>query len=160
MSLLKAALLPGSSQSELSAWVEWKNGLRFKLGYLSRATATRLQDTCTTYAYSEGPGGRGNRVPKLDPKKFTSGFVETCLKDWNNVSLKSLSNVIPVNTEGRSEEELAAEMPFSVEDASVLLNEAPGLDDFLLSCAMDISIFRSPKEVEIAKNSETSPSGN
>lgn len=135
------------------AWVEFKEGISFKLRYFSKARFRALADKHTEIVYD--PKAKA-RSPKLNSEEFTKAFFKEVVLDWKGVTLNSLSRLCEINLEPYTAEQLAQEFPFSVEELGRLGEMIYDLDPFLNQVVTDLTYFR-PQLEEEAKNSKPSP---
>ena len=145
-----------SDLTKKTAWVDFK-GIRFKIRYISRVTLMSIAETCMVSSYDVKTKGR---TKTLDPQPFVKSIAKAIVLGWENCTLKTLSDILPlVDTTNVPDEELNEPVPFTEENLISVVLGAHDLDSFLQESAMDASLFKSPQAEELEKNSETSQSG-
>ena len=78
----------------------------------------------------------------LDDEKFLHKFVEAVIKGWKGFKVSYLQELALVDAEGLNSED---EVPFSVENALVLMENSPDFDSFITDMTTDMENFTKPK---------------
>jgi hypothetical protein len=139
--------------SERLIWVEFQS-LRFQIRFVSKITLSALAESCTLVGYDKTNKTHGR---KLNPEKFVQEMCATIVKNWDNVTLRTLSGVIVLDGEF-TEAQLDEPIPFSNEQLVAVVTAAHELDTFLQECATEAALFKSESARGLEKNSQTSQS--
>jgi hypothetical protein len=150
---LKAALK--TNLSNPTAWVEFREGISFKLKFMPKATWRKLADECTEFRYN--PLTK-NREPKLDTDAFLKKFLRDAVLDWKGATLRSLSQIVDIDVDGYTPEQMMQPLPFDCNELPGIVDRCPDLDTFINASVLDIKTFRPLLDEEV-KNSKTSQSG-
>ena len=122
-----------------TAWIEFPglDGFELELANLSRKELGNLRKRCTSNKFD-----RKLRIfnEELDEAKFVKEFTESVIKNWKGLKLKYLEDLILVDLKGQKEEE---EMPFTQENAQVLVENSQEFDNWLNEVVFDLENFRS-----------------
>ena len=143
------ALIPSSEQlTAKTAWVVFK-GIKFQIRYISKVVLGQLAEQCVVTAYDAKARGR---TRQLDPDKFTKELAKTLVRDWSEATLRNLRHIMPLNSEGLTEEQLDTELPFSQENLLTVVTSAHELDSFLQECSVDAGLFQTDEQENLRKN--------
>lgn len=122
-----------------TAWVDFPGmeGFEVELANLSRKELVALRKRCTTNKFD-----RKLRVfnEELDESKFLVEFSEAVVKNWKGLKLKYLEEMILVDI---SEQDPEVEMPFSQDNAKLLVENSQEFDNWLNEVVFDLENFRS-----------------
>lgn len=125
-----------------SAWIDFPGcrGFEIEVVNLSRKELTKLRKKCTITKFD-----RGTRQPveQLDDEKFVAEFAASAIKDWKGLKLKYLEELLIVDLEGKDLEE---ELPYSKEDAELLVASSRVFDEFINNAVFDLENFRTRTE--------------
>lgn len=134
-------------------------GMTFKLRYQSRASMRLLGERCMTWKFDRKSGSRS---PDVDYAKLAQELSKSIVEGWEGVTPRKLAKYIPIDgTKFTSPAQWDEEIPYSVEDLMVLLQNCPTLETMLQDCATDASLFFPPSptlEGELG-NSKPTPNG-
>ena len=137
MSLLKSLMVDTKS-----AWIEYPglNGFEVEVTTLARQELIALRKSCITTKFD-----RKTRKPEefLDEPRFVSKFTERTVKNWKGLKYKYLETLIPVDISKVDPEE---EMPFSLDDAILLVENSSDFDTWLNEVVFDLDNFRTERE--------------
>lgn len=121
------------------AWVDFPgiSGFSVLVVNLSRKELLALRKRCTSQKFD-----RKTRavVDVLDEERFVKEFTNATLKGWKGLKMKDLEMLLPVDV---SEEDPEKELPFSVENAEVLVSSSVEFDTWLNEVVFDLENFRS-----------------
>ena len=121
-----------------TAWVDFPglDGFTVEVANLSRKELINLRKRCTITKFN-----RKTRQPEetLDDEKFIKEFTKAIVKNWKGLTLENLQNLILIDTEGKDMQE---ELPYTEENAQVLVNSSSEFDQWLNEVSFDISNFR------------------
>lgn len=85
-------------------------------------------------------------VTETDDEKFLEKFLTYCVKDWTGLTKRVLAEMIPMDLEEFSEEELAEEIPYDVSEAVDLIHaDVTGFDEWLIMSVRDLENFTKRK---------------
>lgn len=133
---------------DLVAWVEFKDGFKLHLRYVSRVKLLSISKACEYLKYDPQTH---SRLKEVDQDKFLIKFFTAAVIGWEGLNARIVESLIPVDTSKMTPEELVREIPFKVEFLAAIARECFGLDNFIQQTAMDNKVFR-PDSEEIAKN--------
>lgn len=123
-------------------WVSFPglSGFEVKVANLSRKELTALRKRCTGQKFD-----RKTRqvVETLDEEKFVSEFTSAVIKDWKGLTLAHLETLLLIDTDGK---DMREELPFSLENAEVLVSSSTEFDTWLNEVVFDLDNFRSQRE--------------
>ena len=122
-----------------TAWVDFPGmeGFEVELANLSRKELVALRKRCTTNKFD-----RKLRIfnEELDENKFLVEFSEAVVKNWKGLKLKYLEEMILVDI---SQQDPEVEMPFSQDNARLLVENSQEFDNWLNEVVFDLENFRS-----------------
>ena len=128
-----------------TAWVDFPglDGFQVELANLSRKELVSLRKRCTTNKFD-----RKSRMfnEELDESKFVKEFTEATVKGWKGLKLKYLEDLILVDISGQDGNN---EMPYSQENAQVLVENSTEFDNWLNEVVFDLENFRSKEQAKI-----------
>ena len=136
-----------------TAWVDFPgmDGFEVELANLSRKELVNLRKRCTTNKFD-----RKTRMfnEELDETKFVTEFSGATVKGWKGLKLKYLEDLILVDLKGQDKE---SEMPYTQENAEVLVENSQEFDNWLNEVVFDLENFRSrEQEAPVKKASPVS----
>ena len=136
-----------------TAWVDFPgmDGFEVELANLSRKELVNLRKRCTINKFD-----RKTRMfnEELDETKFVTEFSGATVKGWKGLKLKYLEDLILVDLKGQDKE---SEMPYSKENAEVLVENSSEFDNWLNEVVFDLENFRSrEQEAPVKKASPVS----
>ena len=136
-----------------TAWVDFPgmDGFEVELANLSRKELVNLRKRCTTNKFD-----RKTRMfnEELDESKFVTEFSGAPVKSCKGLNLKYLEDLILVDLKGQDKE---GEMPYSKENAEVLVENSSEFDNWLNEVVFDLENFRSrEQEAPVKKASPVS----
>lgn len=111
-------------------------GFKVKLRYMSKD----LQEDIRKKATILGFDNRTNApVEKLDDDLFYKLYVQNALIGWSGLKLKYLDSMVPVNFPAGTD--LEQELPFSEENALMLVKNSTNFDVWLTKTINDVAVF-------------------
>lgn len=115
-------------------------GFEVKVANLSRKELTSLRKRCTGQKFD-----RKTRqvVETLDEEKFITEFAKSVVKDWKGLTLEHLETLLLIDTGNK---DLSEELPYSHENAEVLVSSSTEFDTWLNEVVFDLDNFRSGTE--------------
>ncbi len=144
------------ADSELTATVEYREGVKFTVRHISRASLQKMARNCTVQKYD---GKLKGRVPVLDNEKLIDAYCRQAVVGWEGVTPRSLSKIALINFSKVPKDKLDEPIEFTAEGLSALLKGSDDLDMFLQDACSNVQTFNSEHEEELG-NSEPSPTGN
>lgn len=143
-------MVSDADAEKLTAVVEFKDGMYFTVHY---TTANALQTALSGAKYLQWNNAKKSREEIVDVDRFAANLVKHCLTGWKGVTIRKIAKYTMMNLKAVSEEELDTEIPFTREDAAMLLKRLEGFDSWLMEVARDPSIYRDAVQQEaITKN--------
>tara|TARA_R100000152_G_C6763483_1_gene187907 strand:+ start:78 stop:527 length:450 start_codon:yes stop_codon:yes gene_type:complete len=127
-----------------TAWVDFPGmaGFSVELANLSRKELVALRKRCTTNKFD-----RKSRIfnEELDETKFVAEFTDATVKGWKGLKLSYLEELILVDLADQDPE---TEMPYSDENAQILVENSTEFDNWLNEVVFDLENFRTVKPKE------------
>ena len=137
-----------------SVWMDFAGltGFSVEVANLSRKELTALRKRCTSQKFD-----RKTRqlMEDIDEDKFVKEFTKASVKNWKGLTLEHLTTLMLVDT---SDEDPEKEVPYSEENAEVLVANSAEFDTWLNEVVFDLENFRSGSEGSNISKVE-SPSG-
>lgn len=127
---LKSLLVPSKSVEVEFPGFE---GFKLNLNFLSRETLVSIRKKSTKTTFK-------NRQPveELDDKLFLKLYVAAAIKGWSGFKYKYLNELAPANI---PESDFNKEVPYSEENALVLMESSSNFDGFISEIVSDLSSF-------------------
>ena len=128
-----------------SAWMEFPGleGFEVEVVNLSRKELTGIRKRCTTSKFNR----KSRQIEDvLDEEKFVELFAKKSVKNWKGLTLKHLETLLLVDTDGQ---DLGNEVPYSIENAEVLVTDSNEFDTWLNEVVFDLDNFRSEPKREV-----------
>jgi hypothetical protein len=122
-----------------SAWVSYPglSGFEVEVANLGREKLVALRKSCTEQVFD-----RKTRMVRdqLDEKKFVREFTDATVKSWRGLKLSYLEDLMLVDI---SAEDPNKELPFSSENAELLVSNSNDFDTWLNEVVFDLDNFRT-----------------
>jgi hypothetical protein len=137
MSILESLMVDSKS-----AWVSYPEfeGFEIEIATLARQELISLRKSCMFQKFDRKTH---TKIDELDEDKFIRRFTEATVKNWKGLKYKYLESLIPVDISGVDAEE---EMPFSLDDAVLLVKNSGDFDTWLNEAVFDLDNFRTERE--------------
>ena len=120
-----------------SVWMDFPgcDGFSVEVANLSRKELTSLRKRCTSQKFD-----RKTRTLQedLNEDKFVVEFSKASIKNWKGLTLDHLETLILIE----SEEDPSKEVPYSEENAEVLVANSTEFDTWLNEVVFDLDNFR------------------
>ena len=133
-----------------TTWVEFPglDGFEVELANLSRKELINLRKRCTQNKFN-----RKTRAFEeiLDDDKFVIEFTNATVKGWKGLKLSYLEDLILVDLKGQDPN---SEMPFTKENAQVLVENSSEFDNWLNEVVFDLDNFRSGTEKRVPRKAK------
>ena len=127
-----------------TTWVEFPglDGFEVELANLSRKELIALRKRCTSNKFN-----RKTRAFEevLDDDKFIKEFTNATVKGWKGLKLSYLEDLILVDLKGQDPN---SEMPFTKENAQVLVENSSEFDNWLNEVVFDLDNFRTAEQAK------------
>jgi len=134
-----------------TAWIEFPGleGFELELANLSRKELGNLRKRCTTNKFD-----RKLRIfnEELDETKFVKEFTQAVIKNWKGLKLKYLEDLILVDLGSQDREGV---MPFSQENAEVLVENSQEFDNWLNEVVFDLQNFRGKEQKSVIQKTDS-----
>lgn len=128
-------------------WVDFPglSGFKVKVANLSRKELTNLRKRCTVQKFD-----RKSRqvVETLDEEKFVTEFSGAVIKGWEGLTLENLETLLLIDTDGK---DMSEELPYSDENAEVLVSSSTEFDTWLNEVVFDLDNFRTDRNGDTAE---------
>ena len=120
-----------------SVWMDFAGlpGFSVEVANLSRKELTSLRKRCTSQKFD-----RKTRqlMEDVDEDKFIKEFTKSSVKNWKGLTVEHLSTLMLIDTNKASAEEI----PYSVDNAEVLVANSTEFDTWLNEVVFDLENFR------------------
>ena len=120
-----------------SVWMDFAGlpGFSVEVANLSRKELTSLRKRCTSQKFD-----RKTRqlMEDVDEDKFIKEFTKSSVKNWKGLTVEHLSTLMLIDTNKAS----AEEVPYSIENAEVLVSNSAEFDTWLNEVVFDLENFR------------------
>jgi hypothetical protein len=130
-----------------SVWMDFAGltGFSVEVANLSRKELTALRKRCTSQKFD-----RKSRqlMEDIDEDKFVKEFTKASVKNWKGLTLEHLTTLMLVDT---SDEDPEKEVPYSEENAEVLVANSAEFDTWLNEVVFDLENFRQSGEGRVPK---------
>lgn len=125
-----------------SAWVEYPafSGFEVELVNLSRPELTALRKRCVTTKFDKKTR---QPVEELNEEKFIEEFTKATIKNWKGFKLKYLETFMLVDL---SKVDQDAELPYSQENAKLLITNSAEFDTWVNETVFDLENFRTRRK--------------
>ena len=134
-----------------TAWIDFPglDGFELELANLSRKELVALRKRSVTNKFD-----RKTRIfnEELNETKFVDEFTEATIKGWKGLKLKYLEDLILVDLKGKNPED---EMPYTHENAKVLVENSTEFDNWLNEVVFDLENFRTKVETKTPEKTGT-----
>ena len=125
-----------------AVWLEYPGLESFEVEVvnLSRKELTALRKRCINSKFD-----RKTRqlIEELDEDKFVIEFSNAVIKNWKGLTLEHLQTLLLIDTTGQ---ELNEELPYSKENAQILISSSNEFDTWLNEVVFDLDNFRDRGE--------------
>lgn len=125
-----------------TAWVDYPglDGFQVEVATLARQELIGLRKSCMFQKFDRKTH---LKTEELDEPKFIRRFTEATIKGWKGLKYRYLEELIPVDISKVNPDE---EMPFSLDDAVLLVSNSGDFDSWLNDAVSDLDNFRSKRE--------------
>ncbi len=127
-----------------SVWMDFAGlpGFSVEVANLSRKELTSLRKRCTSQKFD-----RKTRqlMEDVDEDKFIKEFTKSSVKNWKGLTVEHLSTLMLIDTNKASAEEI----PYSVDNAEILVANSAEFDTWLNEVVFDLENFRDSGERKV-----------
>ena len=127
-----------------SVWMDFAGlpGFSVEVANLSRKELTSLRKRCTSQKFD-----RKTRqlMEDVDEDKFIKEFTKSSVKNWKGLTVEHLSTLMLIDTNKAS----AEEVPYSVDNAEILVANSAEFDTWLNEVVFDLENFRDSGERKV-----------
>lgn len=134
--------------SEKVSTVEFPDidGFTVDVCYVGRDRMMKIRNQALVYKFNKRTRQREEEV---DNDKFLEAYAEAVIKGWDGLTVKKLGMLIPVDLSKMDPKE---EVPYSAEDALVLLKNSTLFDQFITDTLNDFENFERESKEKAVKN--------
>lgn len=111
------------------------SGFKINVAFLSRETLINIRKKSTKVSFNNKSR---TAVDELDDKLFLQLYVQASVKGWSGLKLSYLEQLAPVDV---GSENLDNELPFSEENALMLMQSSANFDAFISETVTDLGNF-------------------
>ena len=125
-----------------AVWVEFAglDGFSVEVANLSRKELTRVRKKCTTSKFNR----KSRQIEEvLDDDKFVTEFTKATVKGWKGLTLEHLEGLLLIDAGEKKKED---EVPYSQENAEILVGQSSEFDTWLNEVVFDLENFRRGTE--------------
>jgi hypothetical protein len=122
-----------------SAWVEYPGirGFEVEICNIPRAQLIKLRKGCMISKFDRKTK---QPVETLDEEKYVAEFTKAAIKNWKGLTLGKLEQLLLIDI-GKKKPE--TEVPFTLEDAELLVSNSGDFDSWLTDAVFDLENFRT-----------------
>ena len=124
-----------------SAWVNYPglDGFEVEVVNLGRERLVALRKSCVDTKFD-----RKTRMPmeELNEKKFIREFTTATIKNWRGLKFSYLEQLMLVDISSLNPDD---ELPYSPDDATLLVSNSADFDTWLNEVVFDLDNFRTPR---------------
>ena len=122
-----------------AVWIDFPGcpGFSVEVANLSRKELTAMRKKCISQKFD-----RKSRqlVEELDEDKFVKEFTKGTIKNWKGLTLEYLETLMLIEL---GDQDLNAEVEYSLENAEVLVSNSTEFDTWLNDIVFDLDNFRT-----------------
>lgn len=143
MSMIKNLMV-----TEKTSRVEFPDmdGFTVDVCYVGRDRMMKIRNSALTYKFNKRTR---QREEEIDNDKFLDAYTEAVIKGWTGLTVKKLGQLIPVDLSKMDPNE---EVPYSHEDALVLIKNSTIFDQFITDTLNDFEKFETEVKEKNVKN--------
>ena len=133
---LKSLMTPSKTVSIENPGYE---GFKVDLTYLGREELLKLRQRCMKQKFNKKTRAFEE---SLDEDIFLNEYVESIIKNWTGLKFKYLEEFLLVDVSGK---DLESELPFTQENAEVLMKNSADFDQWVTDTVGDLENFTQSK---------------
>ena len=111
------------------------NGFTIDICYLAREELVKLRNRCVTQKLNKKTRGFEEM---LDDEKFLTEYTMAVIKGWKGLKIKYLQSMVLIDSSGINSED---ELPYSQENAELLMQNSSGFDQWVTEVTQDLENF-------------------
>ena len=122
------------------------DGFKVDICFVSKEKQAKIRQQSLVVKYNKRSRTREEEV---DSDKFLELYAELVIKGWSGLTVRALSTLLPIETAGLDPKE---DVPYSPEDALLLLKNSTIFDQFITDTLNDFSKFEDEAKAVEVKN--------
>lgn len=122
------------------------DGFKVNICYLGRDKLMKIRNGALVYKFNKRTRQREEEV---DNDKFLEAYTEAVIKGWSGLTVRGLSNLLPVDV---SRMDPKKEIPYSAEDALDLIKNSTIFDQFISDTLNNFDTFENEAKDVTEKN--------
>lgn len=122
------------------------DGFKVQLCYVGRDRMMKIRNQALVYKFNKRTRQREEEV---DNDKFLEAYADAVIKGWSGLTVKGLSTLLPIDTSGVDAKE---EVPYSADDALLLLKNSTIFDQFVTDSLNNFEVFERESKEQAEKN--------
>ena len=122
------------------------DGFVVDLCYIGRERMVKIRNQSLEYRFNKRTRQREEEV---NNEKFLEAYAEAVIKGWSGLTIRGLSNLIPVDMSGVDPNE---PVPYTAEDALLLLKNSTIFDQFITDSINNFEVFERDSKDAAIKN--------
>jgi hypothetical protein len=122
------------------------DGFVVNLCYIGRERMMKIRNQSLEYKFNKRTRQREEEV---NNDKFLELYSEAVIKGWSGLNVRGLAHLIPIDTSSMSPTE---DVPYSAEDALLLLKNSTIFDQFVTDSLNNFEVFEKEAKEEKIKN--------
>jgi len=125
-----------------AVWVDFSglDGFSVEVANLSRKELNRVRKICTTSKFNR----KTRQLEEvLDDDKFVIEFTKVTVKGWKGLTIDHLEGLLLIDA---GDEDKGKEVPYSQENAEILVGQSSEFDTWLNEVVFDLENFRRGPE--------------
>ena len=111
------------------------DGFIVDICYLAREELVKLRNRCVSQKLNRKTRGFEEM---LDEEKFLTEYTMAVIKGWKGLKLKYLQSMVLIDSSGINSED---ELPYSQENAELLMQNSSGFDQWVTEVTQDLENF-------------------
>ena len=130
-----------------SAKIEYTDGFKVEMRFITRSAFTALAEKNRRM---EWDSESHKRVETVDSEKVNREFVKKYVIGWEGLTPEKLVEMVPIDPDTDFSE--IEEIPFSFDNAFLLMTENADFEAFVVNNAVDVGNFQSVIKEELRGN--------
>lgn len=125
-----------------AVWVDFPGlpGFQVEIANLSRKELNALRKRCTVQKFDRKTR---QAMDTLDEDKFVTEFSKATVKNWKGLTVEYLETILLIDAD---EDNLQKDVPYSEENAEVLVSQSTEFDSWLNDVVFDLDNFRTGRK--------------
>ena len=122
------------------------DGFTVQLCYVGRERMMKIRNQALVYKFNKRTRQREEEV---DNDKFLEAYADAVIKGWKGLTVRGLATLLPIDTSSMDPKE---EVPYSADDALLLLKNSTIFDQFVTDSLNNFEVFDREAKEEAVKN--------